>query len=89
VIPPERIEQVMQVVAGAGLNEQTLEALREVFTDLHFTYCRDDDMGGAQPVRTADGFNLYLVDGRAQCPRLTTELDAATGLVLAELEPEV
>jgi hypothetical protein len=35
-------------------------------------------------VREAEGFNLYLVDGRAHCMRFTTDLAAATGLVLAE-----
>ncbi len=89
MITPERIEQVMQVVARAGLNEQTLAALREVFAEHHFTSCRDDDISGARPVRTAAGFNLYLVDGQAGCPRLTTDLDLATGLVLAEMEPGV
>ncbi len=89
MITPERIEQVMQVVTRAGLNEQTLAALREVFAEQHFTYCREDDIDGAMPARTAEGFNLYLVDGQAHCPHLTTDLDAATGLVLAEMEPGV
>lgn len=90
MITPERVEQVARVVERAGLNERTLSALRETFTDIHFTYCMDDDIGGGggggAPVREADGFNLYLVDGRAHCMRFTSDLAAATGLVLAETD---
>jgi len=88
MITRERIEQVARVVERAGLNDRTVSALREAFGELHFTHCMEDDIGcgpgAGVPVREADGFNLYLVDGRAHCMRFTNDLDAATGLVLAE-----
>lgn len=87
-----RIDQIAAVVERAGLNEQTLATLREVFSDLHLTYCTDDDIGaGAQapePVREAKGFRIYLVDGRGHCMRFTQDLESATGLVLAEVETD-
>jgi hypothetical protein len=86
VIAPERLDQVSLIVARAGLNDQTLTALREAFRDMHLTYCLDDDVGVGEPVRREKGFNLYLVDGRGHCMRLTTDLDAATGIVLAEVD---
>ena len=86
MISPERLEQVTAVVERAGLNDQTLSALREAFTDMHLTYCMDDDMGIEEPVRRAEGFNIYLVDGHGHCMRFTKDVDTATGLVLAELE---
>jgi hypothetical protein len=90
VITLERIEQVTRVVERAGLTERTVSALREAFGEIHFTYCMDEDIGcgvgAGAPVRQADGFNLYLVDGRAHCMRFTNDLDAATGLVLAETD---
>jgi len=90
MISAERIDQVVQVVARAGLNDQTLSALREAFRPIHFTYCMDDDIGtgiGAPvPVRTTDTFNLYLIDGQAHCMRFTADPDVATGLVLAQLD---
>ncbi|WP_295444506.1 DUF6129 family protein [uncultured Thiodictyon sp.] len=90
MISAERLDQVVQVVARAGLNEQTVGALREVFAPIHFTYCQDEDIGEGvgvtAPVRSSDGFNLYLVDGQAHCLRLTADADAATGLVLAALD---
>jgi hypothetical protein len=91
-ISPERIEQVALVLERAGLSEQTLAALRESFVGTHFTYCMDEDIGeGAgtpAPVRESAGFRIYLVDGRSHCMRLTGDLESATGLLLAELDPE-
>ncbi len=92
MIAPALIERIALVVERAGLSEQTLGALRESFADLHFTYCMDDDIGegvdSALPVRVSSGFKIYLVDGRSHCMRLTGDLESATGLVLAELDPE-
>jgi hypothetical protein len=86
MIRPERLDQVTGIVEQAGLNDQTLGALREAFQDMHLTHCMDDDIGVGRPVRRADGFNLYLVDGRGHCVQLTTDMDAATGIVLAEVD---
>jgi hypothetical protein len=88
VIPPERLDQLARIVPRAGLNEQTLSVLRETFADMHLTYCMDEDMGVADPVRRERGFNLYLVDGRGHCMRLTTDLGSATGVLLAEVDLE-
>jgi hypothetical protein len=88
VIAPERLDQLALIVQKAGLNEQTLGVLREVYGDMHLTYCMDRDIGVGEPVRRESGFNLYLVDGRGHCMRLTTELECATGVVLAEIDPD-
>lgn len=88
MIPPERLDQLALIVQRAGLNEQTLSLLRETFADMHLTHCMDQDMGFAEPARRASGFNLYLVDGRGHCMQLTSDLEAATGVVLAEVDPE-
>lgn len=85
MITAGRLEQVTRIVARAGLNDQTLSALREAFPEMHLTYCMDDDVGIAEPVARADGFNVYLVDGRAHCLRFTSDPASATGLVLAEV----
>jgi hypothetical protein len=86
MIHEERLDQIAEVVRRAGLNEETLRALREAFADLHFTHCSDDDITVGRPVRTADGFNLYLVDGREHCVVLTNDSANATGVVLARIE---
>ncbi len=86
MIPPERLDQVVRIVERAGLNDQTVGALREALTDLHLTYCMDDDVGVREPVRRADGFNVYLVDGRGHCMQFTSDMASATGIVLAEVD---
>ena len=86
MIPPERLDQVVRIVERAGLNDQTVGALRAALTDLHLTYCMDDDVGVREPVRRADGFNVYLVDGRGHCMQFTADMASATGIVLAEVD---
>jgi hypothetical protein len=88
VIEPERIEQIVAVVTRAGLTPGTVSALREVFPELHFTHCLDDDIGTVPPVREEAGFNLYLVDGQDHCMRFTADPERATGVVLAEVLDE-
>lgn len=92
MIAAQTVEQVGLILERAGLSEQTVAALRESFQGMHFTYCLDDDIGTgvgvAPPVREAEGFRIYLVDGRSHCLRLTADLESATGLVLAQVEPE-
>lgn len=82
-------EEMIQTIAGAveahGTNEDTITALRQRFTDVHFTYCMDDDIPNDDPVLERPGFNLYLVDGREHCLRLTRDATAATGVVVAEI----
>lgn len=89
MISPERLDQVTMIVEKAGLSDQTLGALREAFEDMHLTYCMDDDIGVGKPVRRADGFNVYLVDGRGHCMQFTADMEAATGIVLAETDDEL
>lgn len=88
MITSERLDQITHIVERAGLNEQTISALRETFSDLHLTYCMDSDIGIGEPVRKTEHFNLYLVDGREHCLRLTTNAEVATGLVLAETDED-
>ncbi len=50
--------------------------------------CLDDDIVGAEPVLRKMGLNLYLVDSRQHCLRLTEDFQVATGVVLAEVTEE-
>jgi hypothetical protein len=86
MISHQLIDQVIAIITRAGASTESVAALREAFPDLHFTYCLDDEIGaGIAPLREADGFNLYLVDGRNHCLTFTSDIDAATGMVLAEV----
>ena len=92
MIERETIDRIALAVERAGLSEQTLSVLRECFEGIHFTYCMDDDIGvgiGApEPAAKGAGFNVYLVDGRSHCMRLTADPECATDLMLAQLDTE-
>lgn len=82
----QAIEQVIDLVSQQGLSEVTIANLREQFNDAHFTYCMDDDVGGAaKPFRECEGFNVYLVNSADHCSVLTREVEGASGMVLAEV----
>jgi Family of unknown function (DUF6129) len=88
MITAERLDQIGRLLQVQGLDETAIRALRQAFPDLHFTWCRDDELNGAEPVREWEGFNLYLVDGRDHCMRVTADATVATGLVLTTCEVE-
>lgn len=90
MIEPERIDQIVAVVERAGLNPETLSALRETFSGLHLTQCMDDDIGdgASAPVHDGTAFRVYLVDGSGHCMRFTSDPEQATGLVLAERDAD-
>jgi hypothetical protein len=59
--------------------------MRTEFAPLHFTYCYDDDISDRTPVIETDKFNLYLIDGREHCLKMTNDYEVATGIVVAEV----
>jgi hypothetical protein len=88
MITQEQLNSVSELVKSQSISGQIVESLRSHFPDLHFTYCMDDDVVGAKPVFEDPNFNLYLVNSSSHCLSLTNDLDAASGLVIAEVEEE-
>lgn len=88
-VTAEFIDMVSAILSRAGLTEASVAALRDAFPELHFTFCAEDDVGVAHtPVHRTDAFSIYLIDGREHCLSFTRDLDAATGLVIAEVTPD-
>lgn len=86
MIAQDLAEAIAARVAAAGTSETTLSELRQTYPDMHFTYCMDDDIQSEiEPFLSRPGFNIYLVDGRDHCLKLTKNAEQATGLVLAEV----
>jgi len=81
----ETVNRIATFTQNMDLNESTLSVLRKEFTDIHFTYCCDDDILDAIPIQAFDAFNIYLVDGNDHCLKFTSNLEIATGVVLAEI----
>ncbi|BBL72011.1 DUF6129 family protein [Methylogaea oryzae] len=88
MIADELLRSVADRVESAGPGEAVLAELRGTYPGVHFSYCMDDDVGGVEPVLRKQSFNLYLVDGRDHCLKLTGDAAAATGLLVAELVDE-
>ncbi|MCB1791294.1 MAG: hypothetical protein KDJ24_13435 [Gammaproteobacteria bacterium] len=88
MIEEAQLEQVVGLVEREGVGTDTVQKLRALLPDLHFTFCMDDDIANAAPVRERQAFNVYLVDGRNHCLCFTQDVACATGLVLAEVEDD-
>ncbi|TLP44251.1 MULTISPECIES: DUF6129 family protein [Cohaesibacter] len=80
------LDGVCARVAGQVLGPDISAGLRSHWPDIHFTYCQDDDIVAAKPVREAAAFNLYLVTSGGGCIAFTSQVEQATGIVIAELE---
>jgi hypothetical protein len=89
MISQQQLDQISELVtSGSVLESGSVEPLRSEFPGIHFTYCMDDDVFAGLPVMEQEGFNLYLVDSRSHCLSLTQDKEIATGIVVAEVEPE-
>lgn len=88
MIAVNQLDEVVNMIEHRGLSEEVLGELRDRFPNTHFTWCMEDDIHTGKPVITRDAFAVYLVDSREHCSLLTTDLDTASGLVLAEIIPD-
>lgn len=85
MISQETVKQVAEQITSIGVDESILASLRSGFTEIHFTWCNDDDIPNNEPVLKQENFNIYLVDGRDHCLCLTSSFENATGIVIAEI----
>lgn len=80
-------ETLVAVASRAGeleLNESSLAHLRREWPGVHFTFCAEDDVPARlSPAQVGQGFNLYLVSNAEHCVAFTSQLEAASGIVLA------
>ncbi len=78
------LETIAQSVASHAASADLLARLRADYPGLYFNQCCDDDIPARlQPVRAAEGFDLYLLDTREHCSSLTADIDTASGVVIA------
>jgi hypothetical protein len=85
MITEAQLHAVAERISSAYLDDALITQLRAEFAPLHFTYCYDDDISGRTPAIETEKFNLYLIDGREHCLKMTNDYEAATGIVVAEL----
>lgn len=85
MIASDLLQQAAATVEAVGVGEAAVAQLRDAFPGVHFSYCLDDDVVNVEAAVQGRAFNLYLIDGRDHCLRLTTDAAAATGLLVAEV----
>ena len=86
MIESSLLTKVMDQVASRAcdLGDVLVTNLRKSFPGVHFSVCNDDDMPPRlQPVAGNTFCRLYYVDSASHCLRLTSDAEAATGLVVA------
>lgn len=89
MISQDLLDAVIHQAEQGTLGEPLLASLRQTHPGAHFTLCMDDDIVvNAKPIAARPGFNVYLVNSSDHCLVLTNDLDAASGVVLAEVIPD-
>ena len=78
------IDRIGAFLEGCKDRSQMMLEFRKAFPGISLTRCDPYDMRDETPFRSITGFDLYLVDGRDHCVKITSEAEAATGIVLAE-----
>jgi hypothetical protein len=88
MIVPETLDRIANTAESLGvLNESSLPTLKQMWPELRFTLCNDDDMPARLPPALKRAkFNLYLVSGSEHCLSLTDDPLQAIGVVLAEVD---
>ena len=57
---------------------------RKEFPGVSIIRCDAFDMRDETPIKSTAGFDLYLVDGREHCVKITNDAGVATGVVVVE-----
>ena len=78
------LAQIAAAVASHGFEKAGRSAVQQQFADIKLTYCLLDEMGPNQPFHEYEGFALFLVGSSDHCLSLTSSLEDATGVVIAE-----
>lgn len=82
-ITPEQIERVDALLANAPADAATVAALRKLVSGAAATCCDAADMIDEAPFRSYSRCNLFLLDGRDHCVRVTSDPTVATGFIVA------
>ena len=89
VIDADLIAAVAGRAGELDLSESSLAHLRREWPGIHFTFCAEDDVPARlSPALEGRGFNLYLVTNAEHCVAFTSQLEAASGIVLATLSED-
>jgi hypothetical protein len=83
-IAADALDQIRTLLEGEGSTAERIASLRKAFPGVSLTRCDASDMDTETPVLETAGFDVYLIDTSEHCARITTQPEAATGLIIAE-----
>ncbi len=86
MIESQVLDEILAFVNAEGGETDVIAKLRERWPDMHFTHCLEDELCLEEPVREGETANVYVVDGSEHCMKITKDPDAATGILIAELD---
>jgi hypothetical protein len=78
------LQQIDGLLADGRGDHETLAALRAAARGLSASRCDWQDLKDETPFRSYPACELYLVDGRDHCWRITDDPACATGVVVAQ-----
>jgi hypothetical protein len=79
----EQLEAIDAALATASADQAALAALRQLAPGLSALRCDKTDIQDETPFRSYENCDLFLIDGRDHCVKITADPSVATGLVLA------
>lgn len=82
-LDPDQFQAIDAALANAVADQATLASLRRLAAGLTVTRCDAADVRDETAFRQYTRCNLYLIDGRDHCWKITQDPECATGLVLA------
>ncbi|MFT4080384.1 DUF6129 family protein [Rhodomicrobium lacus] len=80
----EDLAGIDAVLSAADAGAEAISALRARFPGLSITLCDPSDVDTEDPFKEYERFDLHLVNGAGHCWQLTTDPNAATGIVVVK-----
>lgn len=80
----DALDRIRSLLEGEGSAADRIASLRNTFPGVSLTRCDASDMDTETPVLQTQGFDVYLIDTSEHCVKITTQPEAATGLIVAE-----
>jgi len=77
------IEASIKALMATG--NPLMPGLRNMFPGITFVHCSAGDMDGT-PYRSSNRYQLYLMNRSEVCIKLTSQLESADGVIVAEIE---
>lgn len=79
----EHLREIDRLLATSQADGATVASLRGLKPGVTATRCDASDMADEIPFRSYAHCDLYLLDGRDHCVRVTADPAVATGLIIA------